>query len=166
MVHLSEVSDAASFAFRMLDVHGYGELSISTLENNIIFRKSAEIDDADELFEAMDLNRDGYISYRAFLSCTLPQDVLEDKNILHVTFKILDTDSDGFITPPDLAEIFGHVEDSEVCKSTISEVTQDGRISFETWETLFPPALTENTLERRDSVGSVESNDEGQPAPT
>eukprot|EP00913_Durusdinium_trenchii_P014218 g13344.t1 len=107
MVHVSEVEEATCLAFRMLDTHGYGELSISALEeNDTICRQT--VPDLDALFEAMDLNRDGYISYRAFLAVTLPEDVRCNASNLQVTFNVLDADKDGLIGQADLAEVFGH----------------------------------------------------------
>ncbi|OLP84616.1 Calcium-dependent protein kinase 1 [Symbiodinium microadriaticum] len=148
MVHVSEALGSASIrvtspSARRADLHGYGELSISALEDNQkVFSSLADgstgtacacdgrlPDDLGEIFdplaaEAMDLNRDGteaqsYISYRAFLAVTLSDDIRCDSNILGVpvTFRILDTDKDGFIGHTDLAK------DSEVCSLTISEVS-------------------------------------------
>eukprot|EP00439_Symbiodinium_sp_Y106_P086951 s519_g37.t1 len=142
MVHVSEVSEAASLAFRMLDLHGYGELSISALEDNQkVFSDGRLPDDLDEIFEAMDLNRDGYISYRAFLAVTLSDDIRCDSNILGVTFRILDTDKDGFIGHTDLAKVFGHGPDSEVCSLTISEVSPDSKVSWQSFMQLLAPEL-------------------------
>ena len=55
----------------------------------------------------MDLNRDGYISYRAFLAVTLPDATRCAKSVLEVTFRVLDVDKDGFITQADLAQVRG-----------------------------------------------------------
>lgn len=95
----------------------------------------------DEIFEAMDLNRDGYISYRAFLAVTLSDDIRCDSNILGVTFRILDTDKDGFIGHTDLAKVFGHGPDSEVCSLTISEVSPDSKVSWQSFMQLLAPEL-------------------------
>lgn len=46
-----------------------------------------------------------------------------------VTFNILDADKDGVIGQTDLAKVFGHVPDSEVCNLTIREVTKEKAIS-------------------------------------
>jgi len=143
MVQFSEIDEARCLAFRMLDLHGYGELSISAFAQDERICKASDgsaPDDMDELFGAMDLNRDGYISYRAFLSVTLPDDVLRNNNALQVAFSILDTDKDGFIGESDLAAIFGHSDDSAVCKDTIGEVGSDGKVSWEQFLALMIPA--------------------------
>ncbi|CAK8995502.1 unnamed protein product [Durusdinium trenchii] len=140
MVHVSEVEEATCLAFRMLDTHGYGELSISALEeNDTICRQT--VPDLDALFEAMDLNRDGYISYRAFLAVTLPEDVRCNASNLQVTFNVLDADKDGLIGQADLAEVFGHVPDSEVCSLTIREVSKEETISWDAFVALVAPEL-------------------------
>jgi len=141
MVHVSEVSEATCLAFRMLDLHGYGELSISTLEDNVEICGEGVPRDLDSLFEAMDLNRDGYISYRAFLAVTLPDDTRCNASILQVTFNILDADKDGVIGQRDLAQVFGHVPDSEVCNLTIREVTKEKAITWDTFVALVAPEL-------------------------
>lgn len=141
MVHVSEVSEATCLAFRMLDLHGYGELSISSLEDNVEICGNGAPSDLDSLFEAMDLNRDGYISYRAFLAVTLPEETRCNARILEVTFNILDADKDGVIGQTDLAKVFGHVPDSEVCNLTIREVTKEKAISWDTFLSLVAPEL-------------------------
>ncbi|CAJ1370696.1 unnamed protein product [Effrenium voratum] len=142
MVHVSEVPEAASLAFRMLDLHGYGELSISALEENPrLWSDGILPDDLEAIFEAMDLNRDGYISYRAFLAVTLPDEIRCNASILEVTFGILDVNEDGFIGQTDLAKVFGHDADSEVCDLTISEVSKDGKVSWDTFLALVAPEI-------------------------
>jgi len=117
--------------FRMLDRYGYGELSMTVLENDFRFRGATVPDDLDLIFEAMDLNRDGYISYVAFLAIMLPFSLRSNENLCRVAFSIFDRDKDGFIDSSDLAAVFGHKHDSETCKTIIAEVCpEDGRLSW------------------------------------
>lgn len=143
MVQNSEVSETHSLAFRMLDLHGYGELSISALEQDERVSPGGQPpEDIDQIFEALDLNRDGYISYRSFLAIILPEDVFRNESALQVAFRILDADKDGSIGQDDLAKIFGHSSDSHACKITIEEVSPNGYVSWEQfWNLMLPPSI-------------------------
>uniref|UniRef100_A0A7S2K174 EF-hand domain-containing protein n=1 Tax=Zooxanthella nutricula TaxID=1333877 RepID=A0A7S2K174_9DINO len=118
--------------FRMLDRHGYGELSISVWENDFLFRGVSVPEDLDAIFESMDLNRDGYISYVAFLAFMLPFTLRSNENLCKVAFSILDRGKDGYIDCADLAVVFGHNEDSEMCRRILQEVSEEvcGRLSW------------------------------------
>mmetsp|Transcript_135239 Transcript_135239/g.337381 ORF Transcript_135239/g.337381 Transcript_135239/m.337381 type:complete len:520 (-) Transcript_135239:36-1595(-) len=135
MAHASDICveelAAERLVFRMLDRYGYGELSMTVLENDFIFRNAPVPDDLELIFEAMDLNRDGYISYVAFLAIVLPFSLRSNENLCRVAFSIFDRDKDGFIDSGDLAAVFGHTHDSEICKNIIAEVCpEDGRLSW------------------------------------
>lgn len=136
MAHSSDICveelAAERLVFRMLDRYGYGELSIGVLENDCTFRNVPIPEDLDAVFEAMDMNRDGYIGYMQFLAIMMPFSLRSNENLCKVTFAMLDRDRDGFIDCTDLAEVFGHQEDSAPCKTILAEVCQDGdRLSFQ-----------------------------------
>merc|ERR1712113_546688 len=117
--------------FRMLDRHGYGELSIAIFENDLMGRGDEIPEDLDEVFQAMDLNRDGYISYASFLAFTMPDSLISDLQLLRATFNLLDLDRDGVINSDDLGGMFGHCEESEICQDIVRQVSSDGLISWE-----------------------------------
>lgn len=136
MAHAVDVSNqelaAERLVFRMLDRHGYGELSISALENDYTSRKWKVPEDLGQLFEAMDLNRDGYISYQAFLAIMLPFNLRSNQTLCKVTFLMLDQGRDGFIDAADLAVCFGHKKESDTCLNIIAEVCPvEGRMPWE-----------------------------------
>lgn len=135
MAHTVDVSvqdlAAERLVFRMLDRHGYGELSITVLENDYNFRKSKIPEDLGILFEAMDLNRDGYISYANFLAIMLPFSLRSNDCLCKAAFIILDQGRDGYIDARDLAECFGHRRGSELCDNIMAEVCpEDGRMCW------------------------------------
>lgn len=125
-ISVSELA-AERLAFRMLDTYGYGEVSISVLENDFVRRDMPIPDDFDSIFEAMDLNRDGYISYIAFLSIMLPLSLRSNENLCRVAFSIFDRGKDGVIDSGDLAGFFGHQQDSMSCKNIIDAVNPEGQ---------------------------------------
>jgi len=122
IAHIGPHRVAECLAFRMLDMHGYGELSIGVLEDNFERSGFPIPVDFEQLFESVDMNRDGYIGYLTFLSAVLPASQLTDTNLCLVAFGILDSNKDGFIDSSDLAAVFGRGPDSEVCRAVLAEV--------------------------------------------
>jgi len=122
---------AERIAYQMLDSYGYGEISIGVLEKDFLKRGADTPEDIEELFDAIDLNRDGYIGTLAFLSATLPAAVCNDENLCRVAFAMLDRGKDGFIDAEDLENTFGHERGSPICKGALLDVCDDGWLSFE-----------------------------------
>lgn len=131
MAHAGGAGVPERLAFRMLDQHGYGELSVSVLENNLRERGLAVPKDLDKLFKAMDLNRSGYISFLAFRAATLPKASLEDVNLCRIAFGILDRNKDGDVDAADLAGVFDHRADDGIALRTLEEVCGEGSLSWE-----------------------------------
>lgn len=133
MAHSIDVSvqelDAVRLVFRMIDMHGYGEISYMVLLNDYIARDVEVPEDLGMLFEAMDLNRDGYISYAAFLGIMLPDSLCQDEGLLKLAFNILDNGGDEFIDASDLAATFENTGNTELCDRIMAEVCpEDGRM--------------------------------------
>jgi calcium-dependent protein kinase len=129
--HACPACAAERLCFRMLDKHGYGEISIGSLEQDILLRDAEVPADLDTLFETVDMNRDGYIGVLAFLAVTLPSWMCNDMSVCRVAFDMLDKGRDGFIDASDLAHTFGHPVGAPICQSVLAEVCHDGRLSFE-----------------------------------
>jgi len=125
LAHIGGASVAARLAFRMLDHHGYGEISIGVIESEIEANHGGVPKDMAHIFKAMDLNRDGYIGYMAFVALTLPHQQLRDEVMCRVAFKVFDRDQDGYIDAADLGSVFGHSTDLDACKATLLEVCQE-----------------------------------------
>jgi len=128
MAHVGEAGAAEHLAFRMLDWYGYGELSVSVIESTLKAREVEIPDDLDQLFEAIDLLREGYISYLTFLSVTLPLESRRNENLCRIVFRILDRDRDGFIDTQDLTSVFGN---EHVCRGILNEVSFEARLSLQ-----------------------------------
>lgn len=131
IAHISPPSEPERLVFRMLDMHGYGELSISVLEESFVRRGAPVPDDIDQLFELADLNHDGYISYLAFLAVCLPLEHLTNQPFCKVAFDILDRDGNGVIDCDDIAAPFGHEPGSDVCRTVMAEVSSESRLSWD-----------------------------------
>lgn len=128
MAHMGDVSLVSRMAFRMLDWHGYGEISLALMRREYESRSTEIPEDLGELFEAMDITHDGYISYLTFLSITLPHERLTDPTLCQAVFAVFDRGKDGFVDPFDISGVFG---DEQACYTVLSDVSFEGRVSFE-----------------------------------
>jgi len=138
MAHVGEVPALESLAFRMLDWYGYGEISLSVLEKDFQSRRQEVPEDLDQVFEAIDINRDGYVSYLTFLSATLPPAMRKCESLCKVVFGIFDRNKDGAVDADDLTGVFG---EEEVCQRIVSEVSYEGTISFQDFKNLLASAV-------------------------
>jgi calcium-dependent protein kinase len=131
--HAGPTCLAEQYVFQMLDIHGYGEISIGVLEDDLERAGVPIPDDIEELFEAVDLNRDGYIGSLAFVSATLPASSLNDEALCRNVFSMFNKAKDGFLTASDLEDVFCHDEGSPICKDVLAEVCEEGeeRLSLE-----------------------------------
>ena len=83
----------------------------------------------DDVFGAVDLNRNGYITYGNFLAATLPQSLRCRVDLCQRVFRLLDQNRDGFIDEDDLAVTFlckdkmGHKGFRKLCSQAILEVS-------------------------------------------
>merc|ERR1719313_2461285 len=93
-------------AFRLLDVTGNGELSMDVLEPSLKKFHVSIPPDLDSLFDWIDTDGDGYISFLDFLAATLPPSFCKDTSRVRRVFDILDRNADGFIDAKDLADAF------------------------------------------------------------
>ncbi|GMH68088.1 hypothetical protein TL16_g04845 [Triparma laevis f. inornata] len=86
-----------------------------------------------EVFEAVDQDNDGEISYLEFLAATMHKNGLTMKE-LEDAFNVLDHDGNGYLEPADFEALLGETdeEDRERIKKMLEEadVDGDGRVSF------------------------------------
>lgn len=138
MAHVGDPTRPEALAFRMLDWHGYGELSLSVLEKDLRLREAEIPENLDQLFESMDLLREGYMSYLTFLSVTLPAEARKNENMCRTAFRVFDRDMDGFIDTSDLTSVFGN---EQVCRGILQEVSAEECLSWEAFRNLMREAL-------------------------
>lgn len=121
-------------AFRMLDTRGNGELSVDALEEALESYNVNVYEDIDDLFEIVDVDGNGYISFMEFLSVTLPSSVCNDAANFREAFMFFDQNGDGFIDASDLAEALGYKtkEETKACHEAMQEISSaPHRLSFE-----------------------------------
>lgn len=91
--------------FQSFDLDGTGALSLYEFRNAMrMLAPELKKEDADHLFDVIDIDRNKQISYTEFLVATLdPSEV--DIEELSKAFKVLDEDGDGFITAEELHKV-------------------------------------------------------------
>lgn len=99
-----------------------------------MYRNTPFPDDLDSTFKTTDLNRDGYISYCAFIGALMPSGATG--NSCKVAFSILDRGKDGCADCADAAAVIGEEEGSETCRSILADIAPDGWLS---WPGLLSP---------------------------
>jgi len=151
--HSGPICASERLAFQMLDFRGYGELSLGVLEDDFRKKGSHIPEDLEELFSAVDLNRDGYIHQQAFLSAVMPAETLNDKQLCRFAFDALDTTKSGAISPADLEAFFSHSSGSSACSGAIQEVCGENSMTFDqfvrmmyTEEQVSPPTRRHDTV--------------------
>eukprot|EP00930_Biecheleria_cincta_P095110 TRINITY_DN87131_c0_g1_i1.p1 TRINITY_DN87131_c0_g1~~TRINITY_DN87131_c0_g1_i1.p1 ORF type:complete len:614 (-),score=74.95 TRINITY_DN87131_c0_g1_i1:200-2041(-) len=143
-------------AFQMLDSRGFGEISLSALEEDFMRRGVEVPDDLEELFSSVDLTGDGYIQSTAFLSAVLPFLVLNDRQLCRFAFDALDSDRSGVITPVDLEIQFKHDPGSHACKAVVQEVSSDGQITFDSFVNMMrTEEFLSPSVRRREAVKQI-----------
>lgn len=143
VAHNLDAMSSQRLAFRMLDKAGNGELSVDALEEALQFYNVSIPEDMGDLFNLVDTDRDGYISFMDFLSVTLPLSVRSDAANFHGAFKFFDTNCDGFIDASDLIDALGYktMAEVETCHDAMREVCNGRpppyRLSFKQFLHLF-----------------------------
>ena len=100
-VGVQDNSNAMRDIFKQMDADGNGQLSKEELDNGIKKIMGVDAfckDDLDRIFDKMDPNKDGEISYEEFLAeadgfCMLLSDAR-----MHTAFLLIDQDEDGKVT--------------------------------------------------------------------
>merc|ERR1712176_396610 len=82
--------------FQDIDEDKSGRLSQEQLARGLV--KLGIKQDAAELMEILDMDKNGYISYTEFMAGALSSDVDISKKLLHQAFDMFDLDGDGYIS--------------------------------------------------------------------
>jgi len=117
-----------------LDANGDGVLTKEEIREGL---KELNNKDIDQMFEAMDIDGDGFIEYSEFITATLKKNLYLKEERLIDCFELLDKDGDGKITVDELRELMesqnGENHDKAFYELMISEYDKngDGVIDFE-----------------------------------
>jgi len=125
--------------FRALDLFGDGKISKKELVKlyQIVMKSSDPEAEADEVLKHVDNSKSGSINYTEFLIATIHRKDILKSHRLHSTFKLLDCNSEGFLTAERLDEIFNPGKQKDINIEFWDEVIKEfdqsgnGKLSFE-----------------------------------
>ncbi|GMI38934.1 hypothetical protein TrCOL_g150 [Triparma columacea] len=117
--------------FGKIDVDNTGEFTIEQFREALGNSAHLSAEEADGIFNDMDIEHDGKIHWHEFIAATLSKCEYDERN-LKLAFDRLDHEHHGFITQEDLAEIIGADSSAEEVKAMFEEVDykHQGKIYF------------------------------------
>ena len=96
--------------------------------------------EAEEIFEKLDNNKNGFIECEEFARGALDKKIFKNENILKFTFDFLDINKDGEISVEELIAIFGiqNTDDEEELKNLLISIDTDcnGQISYDEYKSM------------------------------
>ena len=122
--------------FNDLDENGDGRLSKQEIADGYkrLYGEEGGII-ADKIFESVDIDKNGFISYEEFITASIDKTLLLTDQKLENAFKLFDKNGDGSISAGEIKEVLGKgkVIEDEVWNQIVNEVdiNGDGEISLE-----------------------------------
>lgn len=123
--------------FKAIDKNGDGKLSKEEILEGYdkFFGKAMDKEDVLRMFDAVDIDKSGFIDYSEFVVAAMNEkQLLTDEKLLSA-FKMFDKDGSGFISAAEIKEIlsFGKTLSEEAVNDIVKQVDAngDGQISFE-----------------------------------
>ena len=99
-----------------------------------------EKEDIDKMFDAVDIDRSGFIDYSEFVVASMNEKTLLTNEKLQTAFRMFDKDGSGFISATEIKEIlgFGKSLSEDAVNDIVKQVDEngDGQISFEEFSTM------------------------------
>lgn len=95
--------------FKAIDKNGDGKLSKDEIMDGYdqFFGKNMDKDDINKMFDAVDIDRSGFIDYSEFVVAAMNEKNLLTNEKLQSAFKMFDKDNSGFISSEEIKEILG-----------------------------------------------------------
>nr|3HX4_A Chain A, Calmodulin-domain protein kinase 1 [Toxoplasma gondii] len=118
-------------------IEGYKELMRMKGQDASMLDASAVEHEVDQVLDAVDFDKNGYIEYSEFVTVAMDRKTLLSRERLERAFRMFDSDNSGKISSTELATIFGVSDvDSETWKSVLSEVDKnnDGEVDFDEFQ--------------------------------
>ncbi|CDI82090.1 CAM kinase, CDPK family TgCDPK1, putative [Eimeria acervulina] len=118
-------------------MEGYVELLKLKGEDVSALDKSAIEYEVEQVLEAVDFDKNGFIEYSEFVTVAMDRKTLLSRQRLERAFGMFDSDGSGKISSSELATIFGVSElDSEAWRRVLAEVDRnnDGEVDFEEFQ--------------------------------
>jgi calcium-dependent protein kinase len=101
--------------------------------------------DAKLIFEKVDADKNGFISYEEFIRATVDKSKIITDNKLEMAFKLFDKNGDGFISAVEIKEVLGRDSSAtdEIWNAIVKEVdiNGDGEISLDEFKQMMEKIL-------------------------
>ena len=116
--------------FKAIDKNGDGKLSKEEILEgyDLFFGKNLDKVDIEKMFDAVDIDRSGYIDYSEFVIATMNEKQLLTNEKLQSAFKMFDKDGSGLISAEEIKEVlgFGKTLSEEAVNEIIKQVDENG----------------------------------------
>lgn len=152
MVHhlaTEEMTRELKESFKKLDKSGDGRLSLEELKEGFreIMKSQSNVksmvtdDEITKRFEAIDIDKSGYIEIEEFITVTINEELLMNEKNLKTTFDYFDRDGSGQLDAQEIENLLQHrgsKEDKEIVKELIVkyDTNRDGVLSFDEFKNL------------------------------
>jgi len=116
--------------FKAIDKNGDGKLSKEEILEgyDLFFGKNLDKVDIEKMFDAVDIDRSGYIDYSEFVIASMNEKQLLTNEKLQSAFKMFDKDGSGLISAEEIKEVlgFGKTLSEEAVNEIIKQVDENG----------------------------------------
>lgn len=92
--------------FRAADERGLGALTTKDIASALTAQGLNVPDDLDEIVDAMDLDQSGEVNLVEFVAATMDPKLFCEPRLCKAAFRVLDSDSDGYVPLSDLPLIY------------------------------------------------------------
>jgi calcium-dependent protein kinase len=157
-----EETEEVDELFRAMDIDGDGILTKDEIKASYqdILGRNLSDDEVETMFDRVDADANGTISYSEFVVASLNSDILHTGNKLRSTFDKMDTDGSGAISKTELNGLLSLFEitlEEEELDDMMkrADVDGDGEISYEEFVAL----VTSSFLKRENSPEIIEEQD-------
>ncbi|CAK0863533.1 unnamed protein product [Prorocentrum cordatum] len=127
-------------AFSWLDADGDGRLALPEFANGfreVFGADSGEFRDVENVFDRLDFERTGSLSYTTFCAAGISEDYHTDDDMLLAAFKTFDVLDNGRISPEDMQEVSSAPVWKDLANHVMEKMgRQEGGVSFEEWAML------------------------------
>merc|ERR1740121_2059287 len=118
-----------------MDTHADGCLNQEEVKEGFL-KCNKRLSDADvgEMFEAVDVNHDGTISYHEWLSAVMAPKLLKLDNAMKELFNFFDSDGNGNVSIAELKDVVGGEEGSHILEE--NDYNHDGTLDLDEFKDL------------------------------
>ena len=91
--------------FKLFDKDNDGQISLEEFQD-VLINMNFEKNEINDLFNSLDINKNGFINYTEFVACFLEKDNYQKKETINEAFTFFDKNNKGIISKEDIIGIF------------------------------------------------------------